>query len=368
MRDGAVQPFGRATVITATILLVTVGVPAVAFGQLGAGVAAQERGTTWLEWHDNPVYDPSDGRAYYPTVIHDDGTYKMWHSGTSEGGFGIEMATSQDGIEWSEPEDASDGLASFSHHAHVEKIEDHYRIWYWDCCSRDDISVLRTATSTDGVTWEDDEPLQQVDGDVITGEPGSVWNRFGLGLEDVIYNPDGADTIVTPDDPESVFENRFVGYIGTSNGGQQFVGLAVSADGVTWEAYQDGAAPVFGPSGDGWDATHVYPGSVFRALDGFHMVYSGGDGEVDQGIGYAYSANGVDWERADDPIFHVDDGEAWRSEETYTPTVLPSTGQMWFTGEAEGGSNTIGYAQGLPQATLACKILCPSPPGLPLDG
>jgi hypothetical protein len=302
---------------------------------------------------ENPVLAPDDGRAYYPTVLREGDTYRAWFTGSSVGGFGLETATSPDGIHWSEPAGASAGLQSSGfvaeHHAHVAKIGDHYRVWYWDCCARDSMDVLRTATSTDGVTWSNDEPLQQVNGNVITGEPGSVGNRFGLGLDAVLYNPDGADTIVTPDDPESAFENKFVGYVGNSTGGELSVGLAVSADGVTWQAYQGGAAPVFGPSGDGWDATHVYPGTVVEAADGYHMWYSGGDGSADQGVGYAYPPDGVDWTRADEPIFHVDDGEDWRSVKAYTPTVLAETGEMWFTGETDGGSNTLGYATGAPQ-------------------
>lgn len=346
MQTNADGAFRALSIATVTIALLTVGFSAAAAAQ--TSTVAKTQGTTWVEFPLNPVNDPSDGRAYYPTVVLDEGTYKMWFSGTSAGGFGIEMATSQTGLIWSEPVDASDGLASFSHHAHVEKIEDHYRIWYWDCCQRDDISVLRTAVSQDGTTWTDDQPLQQVEGDVITGEPGSVWNRFGLGLEDVIYNPDGADEIVEPDDPESVFANRFVGIVSNSNGGQTFVGLAVSADGVTWEAYDDGAAPILAPSGDDWDATHVYPGTFAKAADGFHMWYNGGDGTTAHGVGYAYSSNGVDWERADEPIFHVSDGQEWRAGETEAVTVLPTTGQMWFAGAAPGEDPTVGYAQGIP--------------------
>lgn len=165
-------------------------------GPISAAVSPVSGVTTtgWEESPNNPVFDP--GRAYYPSVIKDAGQFKMWYSGTSVGGFGIEMATSPDGISWSSPADASTGLASFSHHSHVEKIEGEYRIWYWDCCQRDDISVLRTATSTDGTTWSNDQALQQVEGDVIVGGNAQPWNRFALGLEEVLYNPDGSTTIV----------------------------------------------------------------------------------------------------------------------------------------------------------------------------
>ena len=67
------------------------------------GYATSPDGITWTPHPDNPVIDlgPSgsfdDWHAYYPDVIKDGSTYKMWYTGDSYGRHYLGFATSPDG-------------------------------------------------------------------------------------------------------------------------------------------------------------------------------------------------------------------------------------------------------------------------------
>gem|GEM_PF-5418856 len=302
-------------------------------------VAASQATTDWVEHGDNPVFDPTE-RAYYPSIVKEGGVYYMWYDAPD-----LRMTTSADGITW-QVGVATSGLAN-ARHSVVKKIEGEYRIWYWDSAKLYTIEAIRTASSADGVTWTDDQPIQQVGATVITG----VWpdlNRGSYGPGDVLYDSDGAISIVAPVDAASVWANKYVMYYDGTTGGREDVFLAVSADGITWHGYQDGVAPVLAQGGSGeWDATHVAAGTVMREnASSYHMWYSGGDGKLDHGVGYAHSTDGISWTRdSANPIFHKDDGVAWRIQRTYTPVVIGN--EMWFTGQDASNNYAIGYATGV---------------------
>lgn len=308
--------------------------------------------TGWMEYASNPVYTDGDGKAYFPTIIKDADSYTMWYATE----FGIRMTTSSDGVSWGSATDTT-GLAN-ANHPLVKRVGGSYRIWYWDTLAQPvpyTINAIRTATSTDGVTWTGDQAITQVGTSLIVGtSSSSAWNRGSYGPGDVIYNPSGSDTIVAPVDEASVWDNKFVAYYMGTTGWTESVGLAVSNDGVNWQGYNDGADPVLAGRGTGyWDPTYVgYPTVVKENDDAYHMWYCGGywNGEtgMGHGIGYAFSTNGINWVRdSDNLVFHKDDGVAWRDLRTYTPVVIGD--QMWFSGkDADTGIYAIGYAVPIP--------------------
>lgn len=136
-------------------------------------------------------------------------------------------------------------------------------------------------------------------------------------------------------------------YDGTPGGGQS-TGLSYSADGITWNGYDadaDGYAdPVLQGSGSGWDTNYASGWTIIKnAPDDFVMWYSGGDGKVDHGIGYATSSDGINWTKDENnPVYYNDDGITWRDNRTYTPSVIKDGAnyKMWFTGK-DGTSGTI---------------------------
>jgi hypothetical protein len=130
-------------------------------------------------------------------------------------------------------------------------------------------------------------------------------------------------------------------------GVQEATGLAISADGINWSRYGNG--PVLNPDGGAtWDDKYLYAWSVIKHATDYHLWYSGG-GVVgrNEGIGYAYSPDGLTWTINPNTIMHISDpgAPAWRSERTYTPSVLQEGGiyKMWFTG-VTGSSYAVGFA------------------------
>ena len=292
----------------------------------------------WVEYSSNPVYDITPARAYYPSILESSGTYTMW----SDSGSGLQVATSPDGINWTTVGTAT-GLTNPAHSL-VETVGSQYRVWYWDTSQLYNINAIRTATSNDGINWSSDQAITQVSASVITGTGGD-WNRGSYGPADIHYNPSGSATIVAPVDETSVWSNRFVMYYDGTTGGDESLGLAVSNDGINWQGYDGGTDPIFtgtDVSGD-WDEEFVSRATILPfGIDDYRMWYSGGNGAMNQGIGYATSLDGLSWTRDNDPIFHIDDNVGWRDDRTYTPMVVGDN--MWFSGRDSDGNYTIGLA------------------------
>jgi hypothetical protein len=311
---------------------------------IGAGAYGQTT-TGWTEYASNPVYAP--GKAYYPTILKEGSTYTMW----SDSAAGVQMATSTNGTTWTTVGNAA-GLTTPAHTL-VEKIGSNYQMWYWTGLSYG-VSDIRTATSTDGLTWTGDTAITQVGTSVIYNDnSNSTWNRGSYGPSDVIYNPSGSATIVNPVNAASVWANKFVMYYDGTSGGKESLGLAVSNDGINWQGYNGGISPVFQGAGSGWDTDYATRATIIKENDNtYDMWYSGGTGKMSDGIGYAFSTDGINWTRdVSNPIFDKNDGATWRNDRTYTPMVIGN--EMWFTGkDLATGSYTIGYAVPEP-ATMA---------------
>jgi hypothetical protein len=313
----------------------------------------------WNEYPANPVFDPT-AKAYYPSVVYDangfsghgdSAIYKMWFGSDS----GVGYAYSNDGISWTEGANPVSGLTN-AHHPVVKYFSGgfpgknsgsnpngatmYYRIWYWDTAKLYTVEAIRYAESPDGINWYNDQPLQNGAVPIVTGT-WPDWNRGSYGPCDVLYNPTASN---------SGTDWTFMMYYDGTTGGDEAIGLAFSSDGVTWTGYDrniDGRAdPVLSGSGSGWDKNYVSRCTVLKVGNSYHMWYSGGDGSMDQGIGYATSNDGFTWTKdPNNPIFHINDGVSWRSGRSYCPSVMEVKGtfKMWFAGRA-GSNYAIGYA------------------------
>ena len=234
--------------------------------------------------------------------------------------------------------------------AHVEQVASGYRIWYEDDNYLYSINAIRTAVSTDGINWTSDQAITQVGTSVITGNSGSDWNAGTYGVCDVFYNASGSATIIAPINASTVWQNRFVMYYDGTTGGVEDIGVAVSADGILWQGYNNGVAPVLSHSGGtAWDSNFTTFCTVLNIGGTYHMWYSGGQSASNEGIGYAQSDDGLVWTKdASNPMLHISNGVAWRSGRTYTPSVIYNAGwssslKMWYTGMASG-NYAIGFA------------------------
>ncbi len=325
----------------------------------------------FVEYASNPILGQGVGagpKAYYPSVLYDsanfaghDGgytsSYKMWFDseGTSQ------LATSDDGITWTIR--AAVSVANV-HHPLVEYYSAgftgansgvnpssgtmYYRLWYWTGDMTYTIADLRYAESADGITWYNDQPLQNGAVPIVTGI-WPDWNRGSYGPCDVLYDPSASN---------SGTDWTFTLYYDGTTGGTESIGLAFSSDGITWTGYDgdgDGKADAVLTgtfvSGD-WDYDYVSRATIIKnSATNYEMWYSGGVGAMNHGIGYATSSDGIQWTRdADNPTLHKDDtgypGEPWRSGRTYCPMVIRMFGtyKMWYAGRSASGQYAIGYA------------------------
>lgn len=330
----------------------------------------------FTEYVGNPILGQGVGggpKAYYPSVLYDsanfdghDGgytsTYKMWFDSDSTS----KLATSNDGITWTIRADVS---VANAHHPLVEYYAAgfagansgtnpssgtmYYRMWYWTGAMTYTIADLRYAESNDGIVWYNDQPLQNGTVPIVTST-WPDWNRGSYGPCDVLYNPSASN---------SGTDWTFTLYYDGTTGGTESIGLAFSSDGITWTGYDgnsDGKADAvltgtFNP-GD-WDYDYVSRATVIKYPNNtYEMWYSGGNGAMNNGIGFATSNDGIHWTRGA-RIFHMTDGIAWRANRTYCPMVIRMFGiyKMWYAGRSASGQYAIGYAvdEGATAVTLS---------------
>jgi len=367
---------------------------------LAAPPAFAEPDVTLVEYGANPVYNPpvTTYKEYYPCVLYDASRfsshgvsyyYKMWY-GDGEGVF-FAVTYSNDGINWTTPEQLT-GIPSLRFHSQVVYIPGgfnegggtyYYKIWYWDCTAvLSSIDAIRTADSSDGVNWANDRPLtQDATARLITGTSPD-WNWGSYGPVSILYNPTASNSGSNP------FDYSYAMYYDATTGAAEVIGLGYSVDGTHF--YRYGTDPVLGAGPVGaWDGPH--PSNPASAYDTAGTVIKGGDGTwrmwysawqyvgspgtfTNYGIGYATSINGINWTRdADNPLFYITDGKAWRDAKTYTPSVLysptrfdghgeSSSYKMWFTGQtsATGQNAAIGYASSSSPLMALFKNASPS--------
>lgn len=321
-------------------------------------------------WKDKGiVYGAGPEKAYYPSVIFNrdafglgDGPfYKMWYS---DGAGNVYLVTSSDGKIWSDPFDNdgfdNDGFdnddSDVDKPHHVQVVYDancfgdcatsgiQYKIWYWDkSVSLYSIDAIGYAESEDGISWENEQALTQVsDYELVTGPDSTDWNKGSYGPVDVIYQPD------VPNEGDNPWDYSYVMFYDGTDGADEETGLAYSSDGKEWTAYVGNPVLSKSPLPEAWDSGNAVFGTVLRERKRFHFWYSGGKEWVHDGIGYAFSLDGLTWTKAKDPIFHInDEGADHRGKRTYTPSVIVNQRgklRMYYSAKSHGGDYAIGLA------------------------
>jgi uncharacterized repeat protein (TIGR01451 family) len=361
---GSVISSGPLVAIALVLVLATLVTPGLANAQ-GPGM--------WTEHSGNPVIDPSDVDAYYPSVLYDEAVipfgghgetspFKMWHDNH------LQYRISADGIAWTRVGDMLDGsitglpsgqvrhplveyyAAGFTgrnNGGNASADTMYYRLWFWHTGYLYSVSAIHYAESSDGKAWHNVQPLQNGAVPIITGV-WPDWNRGSYGPCDVLFQS-GASNSGT--------DWAFWMYYDGTTGGDEAIGLGFSADGVTWTGYDsngDGSAdPVMNGTyvtGD-WDDDYLSRATMWREGSAdYRMWYSAGIGTMNHGLGYATSPDGLNWTRdSGNPVFHKDDtgypNYPWRQNRSYTPMVLRAgtLWLMWYSGE-DGGGKTIGVA------------------------
>ena len=316
-----------------------------------------------IDWEDHGVVVDNGFNAYYPTLIYDaryfdednGPKFKCWYS--YGGGTSIRLITSNDAISWSAPV-ALTGFTTNAHHAHVvynrsgfgSQSDIKYKMWYWDSgVATYTIDRIRYAESIDGINWVNDQAVtQDATYKLISGNFGD-WNASTWGFQKVFYQGNAKNTGTNP------WDYNYVAYYDANTGTTyQTTGLAYSVDGISWFNRQ--TQPTLNRSYDNvaaWDYYSASFGSIIRDINGFHFWYTGGifSGNTDNyGIGYAHSEDGFVWMRdSSNPIFSVIDGQTYRDERCYTPSIVDDgygTLYMFYTaqGTAQTGRKKLALA------------------------
>jgi predicted GH43/DUF377 family glycosyl hydrolase len=179
----------------------------------------------WSKYASNPVLSRGtsgawdDDRLSSPSVMFDQGLYKMWFAGYDGSVWQIGYATSTDGNTWSKygsnpvlSGSSSKWDASGVSDPWVLRVGNTFHMWYvgWTTTSG---YFVGHATSSDGTSWTKDSANP-----VFGPEPGAQWEQY------YISNP-----CVTWEDGRYVMY-----YSGTYTTNKQRIGIAYSEDGAVW--------------------------------------------------------------------------------------------------------------------------------------
>ena len=275
------------------------------------------------------------------TVIYDstNSLFRMWYTGgqgvlTGQVGY----ATSTDGINWQKygnmPVLEEGPPGSWDHQAvggpTVVIVNDTCRMWYIGA-SDEIVLQIGYATSTDGINWTKYENNPVVRVDTTAGSWDSTW----IYEPCVIYN-------------ESGFHMWYTGARGDwtdYDPWEMGVGYATSTDGINWTKHASN--PVFKENTPvNWDDLHVGEQTVLFHNAMFHMWYKGlNSAPTSFQIGYATSADGISWQRSEsNPVLTPSPG--WENPQIQHPHVIltDTTYHMWYSGGYEYFWQ-IGYAK-----------------------
>jgi len=243
------------------------------------GFATSVDGINWIKYAGNPVLVPDPGTwdagsVEMPSVIRENGLYKMWYSGSptpnsTEDKIGY--ATSPDGINWTKdphnpvfvPGSAAWEAGGVYCPAVLAVDTGGYVMWYqgWDTgVANDQIGI---ATSPDGINWQRDT----IHNPVLKQGVSPEWDRAGVVWPTVVKTND-------------VYYMYYSGYF-TPGGNDTKFGLATSTDeGVTWTKYSGNPLLLPGSSGT-WESSMICNGGALLVGDSlFYLWYSGYNGSL----------------------------------------------------------------------------------------
>jgi predicted GH43/DUF377 family glycosyl hydrolase len=199
-----------------------------------------------------------------------------------------------------------------------------WKMWY-EAVPGGNKSLCAYATSKDGVSW-----TRYAKNPVLS--PSAAWEG-------------GANNATGETSPTSVLKEHGVyrlWYHGFSGGSERQIGYATSLDGINWSKYAQNPVLTPGVGGD-WDADSVCEPNVVHVGATYYMYYSHCVGAG--GIGLATSADGVSWTKyAGNPVIAT--GAGWENQQVdwagayYDGKLF----HLWYLGRA--ASDTGGFSLG----------------------
>ena len=242
----------------------------------GASISAQDLAaplTVLLEGTGTFEAAPHrQGNVYAPSVLIDNGRYKMWYGGQGQDGHDrISYAESDDGRHWIRKGVVlSDDRANHVNDPSVIKVDNRYFL-YFTHTEIDVVDRIDVATSSDGLTWTSQ-------GAVLNPSQNGDWDSLSVGRPSVIF--ENGIFKLWYDGRKDFPLNAPVKNVPKSDVSQRFVGYATSVDGLIWQRYEKN--PVFGHDAGAVD--------VQRFGNDYVMLYESGAGTI-----LAISSDGIQW-------------------------------------------------------------------------
>lgn len=275
---------------------------------------------TW-EPRTQPVIARGDSSdVLNPSVVRFQGAYWNFYSEFDGRTWHTAAATSPDGVAWTKlgrvlsPEGWEGSYIAANGSALA--VGDEVFYWY----EAGDPFRVAFARSRDGRTW------------VRHGEPVVPVGPRGSFDERAVADP----YVIRAGGSFYMF------YLGQDRARRQRLGMARSADGVTWEKLR--ANPILEQGGAGsFDEIGVGEPAVWTSGGQWWMLYTGRDRKEQRRMGLANSVDGVRWERV--PNFVLSGSNPWDSRVLCDPTVeqMPDGSlRVWF-----GGGDVAKPDQGL---------------------
>ncbi len=176
------------------------------------------------------------------------------------------------------------------------------------------------AKSSDGLVFTDapENPL------LAQVPDGEFFDRAGIAHPSVIHRGDAFQLWFATGDHE--------------------IGYALSDDGANFDRYCGN--PVFeGVGEDSWDEDVVKAPEVVFDGEQYWMTYSGG-GRGQYQVGWAVSADGIDWLAAEAPILPAADDASWNAVATQEAFIVveEDTWRFWYAGNS-GTEQQIGVVE-----------------------
>lgn len=298
--------------------------------------------TEWMKHSLNPILEGSPGSwdeygIETPSIIKDNGSYKMWYSGYSGSlVWKVGYAESQDGVTWTKsesnpvlspgPPGSWDDEAVI--HPRVLKDGSICKMWYTGRNSTG--YMIGYAESDDGISW-----TKSSQNPVLGEEDG--WDSYSVVRSHVIR-----------DGP--TYKMWYGG--GYSPPFGQGIGYATSTDGLNWTKYGEG--PIFASEGENWTYYIIFP-TILKEGSVYRMWYSGckpdENGRSRCAIGYATSINGINWTRdPSNPVLVPGPTGSWDNWGVLGPSVLNESGnlEIWYSGNQRFlYPRKMGYASAL---------------------
>jgi len=307
--------------------------------------------TDWTKYPGSPVLVPGSTNSwegwtvYAPFVLKQMDTLKLWYTGSKS--FDVDhigYATSIDGIHW-QRYNANPVLLAGTPGSWDDEVVSHSKIILID-------TTYHMWYGGTGVS-----PYYNYSAGYATSPDGINWTKYD---NPSTTNPPFAhsDPVLTPG-PTGSWDSAtlagasfffdgdsfhvWYGGCDSQNWSNGCIGYAKSADGINWIKYPDN--PVFCGSDNSWDSFNSIAPCVIVDSSGYKMWYSGSDGSHTR-IGYAISVDGIIWTAMDDYVLDIGNPGNWDDDYVGQPHVIfnDTTYSMWHGGGRVTAGTRIGYA------------------------